>query len=296
MSSSASAYDSLAAATVREHSDQLEEIEDIEEFEDFSMMSGAPEFPQAGAMTPTLSMTETYTDVDWQQDFARALGNSEEAARDNDIHKAHWEADPSTGAGIPSHMLAAEVALERALEAAPMGKAKSEKTAVFALRLYNHAKWLAERNHAMAAEHRYWKAKEHALAARRSVLAGHALSRLGYFLVSWGRREEARSVLEESVRISKKSNPMAPYLLGVLDRQVAGADVHRLHLADDRILFAEVQPSEDLEEQRQKLIGEIEFWRRAETSPWRCIEANDVGHAAICFAMHAAVSLSRALT
>ncbi|CAK8990401.1 Protein roadkill (Hh-induced MATH and BTB domain-containing protein) [Durusdinium trenchii] len=74
-----------------------------------------------------------------------------------------------------------------------------------ALRLYYHAKWLAERNHATAAEWRYREASRLALQTRRKVLAAHALGRFGYFLIHWNRRHEAKEVLRESRRISSKS-------------------------------------------------------------------------------------------
>ena len=48
-----------------------------------------------------------------------------------------------------------------------------------ALRLYYPAKWLAERNHATAAEWRYREASRLALQTRRKVLAAHALGRFG---------------------------------------------------------------------------------------------------------------------
>ena len=108
-----------------------------------------------------------------------------------------------------------------------------------ALRLYYHAKWLAERNHATAAEWRYREASRLALQTRRKVLAAHALGRFGcadgigldgkilemetqrknggwnpsepctstpstsgwrYFLIHWNRRQEAKEVLREMGR------------------------------------------------------------------------------------------------
>ena len=77
------------------------------------------------------------------------------------------------------------------------------------------------------------------------MLAAHALGRFGYFLVHWNRRREAKEVLTESMRISSKSNPLAPYLLGVLERQDAGKDLERLEKAEEMILNGGEQPSED---------------------------------------------------
>ena len=53
------------------------------------------------------------------------------------------------------------------------------------------------------------------------------------------------------MRISSKSNPLAPYLLGVLERQDAGSDLQRLQEAEEMILNGGEQPSEDVK-QREK--------------------------------------------
>jgi len=280
-------------------------------FDDVVLMSTGAEVPTA--TSPMFALSDDDVDeatfgteqdrqehqkVDWQMLFAAGFRSSEEVAAKDEVHAGKWEADADTGAAVPSQMLSAEARMLEALQIAPEDKDKKEKTAVYALRLYNHAKWLAEKNHATAAEQRYRKSKDFALMCRRSVMAGHALSRLGYFLVNWGRHAEARSVLEESVQISKKSNPLAPYLLGVLDRKAAAAeaDSERLRLADDRILSAEKQPSEDLEEQRLNLVSEIKFWHEASASAKKCVEASNVAHVAICLVAHVAGPFQRMFT
>merc|ERR1719487_2317824 len=99
-----------------------------------------------------------------------------------------------------------------------------EKTAVRSLRLYHHAKWLAERGHSAAAEFRFHEAAALARRSRRSVLASHALGRLGYFLLQWRRPAEAKEVLAEAERLNGKTNPLATYLHGVLLREEVGID------------------------------------------------------------------------
>jgi len=276
---------------------------DLEEMEDFVMMSTNPIEPQKvaigstvipaavdmglGELAPTASKQ-----MAWEAQFSSALGESDMAvAAATDADAGSWTSDSISSGGVPARMLAAEEAMSRALEAVPEGKLNREKSATFALRMYNHAKWLAERNHIAPAEERYIKAKNLALRSKRSVLAGHALSRLGYFLMKWGRFAEAREVLKESNTISKKSNPLAPYLLGVLERKAAGTDLERLLAADALVLGAEEQPSQELEQERHRLVEEIQFWRESEANPMKCLDGGTVAHVLICLAMNAALAV-----
>jgi len=206
-----------------------------------------------------------------------------------------WVLDSvGSGAGVPRQMLQSEDLL-RASESAPEAQQR-DKMAARALRIYHHAKWLAERNMARAAEWRYREAHRLARLSRRSVLAAHALSRLGYFLMHWHRHDEAREVLRDSEHLSKKSNPLAPYLLGILERQAAGADRARLLAAEDKILSAGEQPAEELEAQREKLSLEINYWRLAELSPRHCVNTFNAAHVAICLSVHMFSQLGQALT
>lgn len=284
------------------HQVAIGDASDLEEMEDFVLMSTNPMEPQvalAAASIPAavdIRLAEfapaASSQVPWEAKFSSALRESDVAmAAATDADAGTWTSDSVSSGGVPARMLAAEEAMAQALEAVPQGKVHREKSAMLALRIYNHAKWLAERNHAAPAEERYMKAKDLALRAKRSVLAGHALSRLGYFLMRWGRFAEAREVLKESHAISKKSNPLAPYLLGVLERKAAGADLERLRAADALVLSAEEQPSEELEQERRRLVEEIRFWREAEANPTKCADGATVAHVLICFAMNAALAV-----
>lgn len=206
-----------------------------------------------------------------------------------------WVSDVAgSRAGVPRAMLDAEE-LMAAADLAPQSQQKG-KTAERALRVYNHAKWLAERNMARAAEWRYREAHRLARISRRSVLAAHSLSRLGYFLMHWHRHDDAREVLLESERLSKKSNPLAPYLLGIIERRSAGADIKRLLAAEERILHSGEQPAEELEVQRQQLSQEIHYWRLAQHSPRHCTETFNVAHVAICLCSHSFSRLRQLLS
>mmetsp|Transcript_148512 Transcript_148512/g.458919 ORF Transcript_148512/g.458919 Transcript_148512/m.458919 type:complete len:319 (-) Transcript_148512:95-1051(-) len=226
----------------------------------------------------------------WEARFARGVHGSKAVTEAGADPAGRWVVDKGcSGAGVPALMLQAEE-LMLAADDAPAAKQR-EKTAERALRLYHHAKWLAEQNLARAAEWRYREAHRLARQSRRSVLAAHALSRLGYFLMHWRRHDEAREVLRQSELLTKKSNPLAPYLYGVLERRAAGADAERLRLAEDRILSSEEQPSEELETERQQLLRDIRYWQAAEGSPRRCTDSFDAAQVVICLLGHAAFRL-----
>jgi len=223
----------------------------------------------------------------WEARFARGLHRSKMLTEAGDNAVGHWVVDQKgSGAGVPARMLEAEDLMLAAGDA-PAEKQRREKTAERALRVYHHAKWLAEHNFARAAEWRYRHAYGLARQSRRSVLAAHCLSRLGYFLLHWRRRDEALEVLRESEQLSKRSNPLAPYLLGVLERQLAGPDTERLRSAEERILGSEEQPSEELEIERHQLMKEINYWRAAVDSPRRCFEIFDAAQVIVCLLGHA---------
>jgi len=221
----------------------------------------------------------------WEAEFAWGLYFSKKACIAGESFAGPWASDrKGSQAGVPKQMLRAEELLASA-EAAPQEEQR-RKLAERALRLYYHAKWLAERNHATAAGWRYREASRLALQTRRKVLAAHALGRFGYFLIHWNRHREAKEVLQESRRLSAKSNPLAPYLLGVLERQDAGADVERIRYAEELIISGGEQPSADLEADRQQMMRTIYYWRDAETSVWNCFATADAAYMAICFFGH----------
>jgi len=238
---------------------------------------------------------EVTEDSDWETTFAAGVYESKKAVEADNVDVSSWVSDSISGAAVPARMLKAEVYLQAAEKATTETKIWKEKTAERALRIYYHAKWLAERNYARAAEYRYREAAHLARTSRRSVLASHSLARLGYFLVHWKRQDEAQVVLEESMKINSKSNPLAPYLHGVLERKVAGGDVDRLREAEEFIIKAGEQPSEELEAERGRLIEEISYWREAEADSRHCSATNDVAYVLICFFGHVIAFLKSAL-
>lgn len=126
----------------------------------------------------------------WEAQFAWGLYHSKTACMRGSAGR--WALDrKGSRAGVPQERLRAEELLDSAVRGAP-AEEQRKKLAERALRLYYHAKWLAERNHATAAEWRYREASRLALQTRRKVLAAHALGRFGYFLIHWNRRQEGQ--------------------------------------------------------------------------------------------------------
>lgn len=223
----------------------------------------------------------------WENRFDWGIYRSKMAIADTTASPETLTVDSAVpGAAVPLAMLSAEELLREGAGLAHPAPKQREKQAEQALRLYYHAKWLAERNFARAAEWRFREASRIATSAKRTILAAHALSRLGYFLIHWARPDDARPVLEASERLSTKQNPLAPFLYGVLERKTAGADVKRLLAAEERILTAPPQPSESLEQERVQLASEIRYWRFVEKSPARCLGSRDVAQVIICLSTH----------
>lgn len=232
----------------------------------------------------------------WENVFARGLRLSKQAVDASETEAGSWSFDrEGSMAAVPRQMLQAEQLLRQGAAEAVPEKKRTEKRAEEALRLYNHGKWLAERNLAKAAEWRYREASRIAKEAKRSILAAHSLSRLGYFLMHWRRFDEAREVLLASEKLNTKANPLGPFLFGLLERQRAGADVQRLLAAEQRILQSKKQPSEELEVQRVALVSDINYWRSAEVSAWSCLDTGNAAHILICLCSHAAVALQQTL-
>lgn len=223
----------------------------------------------------------------WEPTFDAGLIDSKNLMETAEWDIGSWVADTDkSGAGVPLRMLQAEVRLQ-AVQHAPAEKWKA-RTAERALRIYYHAKWLAERNFARAAEYRYREAAQLARSSRRSTLASHALARLGFYFLQWRRFAEAATVVEESMHLNSKSNPLASYLHGVLERRVAGGDPERLRVAESHILNAGEQPSEELELERVELVNEINYWREAEASSRHCFASADSAYMLICLLGHVA--------
>jgi hypothetical protein len=250
-----------------------------------------PEAPPA-VRVADIDMPAAVEDVaaGWEVHFKEGLSQSRAAATaEGASGLGRWVVERSQSGAVPADMLESERLMAESLARAPDSIAKDQMS-VFATRLYYHAKWLAERQHAAVAEERYRRSKDLALQVSNEDLASHALSRLGYFLRIWGRPDEARQVLKEAVALQAKPNNVASFLLGALERKEAtcSGDAASLLEADERILASQKVPSKDLEDERLRLISEIRYWQDAESSPMKCLESDNMVHSMICGAVHIA--------
>eukprot|EP00747_Dinoflagellata_sp_TGD_P163940 gnl/TRDRNA2_/TRDRNA2_183185_c0_seq1.p1 gnl/TRDRNA2_/TRDRNA2_183185_c0~~gnl/TRDRNA2_/TRDRNA2_183185_c0_seq1.p1 ORF type:complete len:314 (+),score=68.29 gnl/TRDRNA2_/TRDRNA2_183185_c0_seq1:207-1148(+) len=267
--------------------DELAEIPEDDEFDSVSLISMGTEIRRPPIQVDMQSPPEIPNvpdDGGWEAKFAWGIYHSQVALQMADPGMSSFVAD--VAGAVPRQMLHAEALLRNAHEGAPTEQ-RNDKLAELALRVYYHAKWLAERNYARAAEWRYRQAAIMARRCQRTVLASHALSRLGYFLMHWRRLEDARVVLRESERLNSKSNPLAPYLLGVIERKGA-SDMATLLKAEERILTAGAQPSEELQQELADVVSQIEYWRSAQGSARQCFQTLDAAHLMICLLGHAA--------
>lgn len=279
---------------VREsNDDNLEDLHNEDEADDLmSFVGTGVELHKAASISmarqnidsPDSALGEPERDQDWESQFSQGVRESETMLACDETSVGSWVRDVGRSASVvPEKMLLAEEFFLEAFNTMPESKRK-EKQAEQALQIYNHAKWLAEHNYAKAAEWRYRESARIAKQCRRGTLASHALARLGFFLIQWCRYDEAHTVLQESMKLNTKKNPLGPYLFGVLDRQLAGSDVARLRAAEELILNSAEQPSEDLEDQRLQHIADIRYWRNAELEPARCFDTSSVTHLVICLA------------
>merc|ERR1719210_156870 len=132
-------------------------------------------------------------------------------------------------------------------ETLSVGSDQLERAAVRALRLYQHAKYLASNHHDAAAELRYRAAAELAAANHRSKLAAHAMTRLSYFLTLRGRHEEALNATQEA--LNHTEDPLAVLLQVRLRRRLGELKTDaELSLAEEQLGEIVGQlPSETLE-------------------------------------------------
>lgn len=286
--------------------DPSPEQEEEDEYASF-VISGAKltkSAPRLGAAAPARAPLEASIQTEegassggaadsWEARYYAGVKDSKFITSSQECDVGAWVTDKdASGAGVPQRMYRAEELMLAGGEAPTQAK-RQEKMGERALRMYYHAKWLADRDHASAAEWRYREAVRLAKLSRRSALAAHALSWLGFFLNSWGRPEEALSAFTESEELKPEDNPLALYFGGLLARRTAGSNVEKIRAAEERILNAGKQPSEELEEDRQRLVREIRYWRAAESSPTRCFDAEDAAQAVVCFSSHVMGALSR---
>jgi len=194
----------------------------------------------------------------------------------------HWVRD-AKGWHVPQQIARAEQFLLNG-EQATTGPARGERGALRALRLYQHAKFLALEHHDAAAEWRFQAAAELASSNRRRKLAAHCLARLSYFVYLRGRHRDALSFA--TAALAHFSDPFASYLQATLRRSL-----DELRTSED-IEVAERQirdavghlPSQGLEQQRAAAEQELMLWRAAAEGGFdKCFALVDVARVLLCF-------------
>jgi len=212
---------------------------------------------------------------------------------------AWWERDYG-GASAPPQIVRAETLLQESQLAADSILERKNRAATRAMRLYQHADFMARKQHTAAAVWRYRSAAKLAAGSRRSRmpmhgLEMHALTRLAFFLDRSGKDEEALAAANEALAVQHTAAtsriPLAKFLQATLRRRLGELKT------DEQVLEAEMQllavkgklPSQALEEERSVAHADFVMWRNiAETPAWslerfqRCVEMSDGARIFIC--------------
>lgn len=192
-----------------------------------------------------------------------------------------WVQD-AAGLYAPEHLVKAELLMKNGEEGS-LSSERFDRGASRALRLYQHAKFLALKHHDAAAEWRYRASAEVAAANHRQKLAAHSLTRLGYFLMLRGRQNEAVEVIKEGLEYFE--DPLGLYLQASLRRSLGQLQTaHEIQEVEDQVAAVEGQlPSKALEDQRAATHNELQWWREAANGSFiTCFSAHDAAKFFIC--------------
>jgi hypothetical protein len=151
------------------------------------------------------------------------------------------------------------------------------------LRLYQHAKFLALKQHDEAAHWRYMASATEAAANKRLKLAAHSLTRLSYFLQMRGRIREALDVADAA--LEHHNDPFALYLQTTLRRLLGelrtSAEVHSAEQSLGEV--AGKLPSRVMELHRAAAHTELQRFHMVEAGGVStCFHLSDVAHILIC--------------
>jgi len=219
---------------------------------------------------------------DGESIFNLGLYWSELAVAGRGSSSKHWVSD-AKGWHVPEQIARAEKFLLNG-EHATTGSARGERGALRALRLYQHAKFLALEHHDAAAEWRFQAAAELASANRRGKLAAHCLARLSYFVHLRGRHRDALSFA--TAALAHSSDPFANYLQATLRRSLDELRTSEdIEMAERQIRDAAGHlPSQGLEQQRAAAEQELVVWRAAAEGGFdKCFALVDVARVLLCF-------------
>jgi len=184
---------------------------------------------------------------------------------------------------VPFLMARAEALMMQG-EKASLGAEKSDRGASRALRLYQHAKFLALGHYGGAAEWRYRVSAALAALHQREQLAAHSFTRLALFLSLHRREQEALNAADEALKLAPE--PVAKLLHVTLRRKLGELRTdEEVRMAEKTLI--EIQgklPLRTLEEQRSTTVAELAVWRKvADNGKFStCFELVDAARTLIC--------------
>eukprot|EP00929_Paragymnodinium_shiwhaense_P120330 TRINITY_DN92272_c0_g1_i1.p1 TRINITY_DN92272_c0_g1~~TRINITY_DN92272_c0_g1_i1.p1 ORF type:complete len:573 (-),score=135.50 TRINITY_DN92272_c0_g1_i1:72-1718(-) len=192
--------------------------------------------------------------------------------------------EDARGLLAPSDLVLAEQMFLQGLKAS-VGPDETEKAALSAIRLCQHAKFLMDAGADAAAEWRYRAGAELAAKHGRDKLASHTYGQLSYFLNQRGRSDLALDSANEAMSLG--SDPLASYLqvtlrmsLGELRSAEQVKEAARQLLSIDGRL-----PSKALEENRAAAYSNMALWNKVSVTETveSCLALGDVANVLICF-------------
>lgn len=176
---------------------------------------------------------------------------------------------------------------------ASFGPDETERAALSAIRLCQHAKFLMQMGADSAAEWRYRAGAELAGKHGRDKLASHSLAQLSYFLSVRGRGETALQVANEAMTIG--FDPLASYLQVAMrmDLGVIRTEEETRSAADQLMAVVGKLPMRHLEEQRTATHSNLLAWQEvSETGSFAsCFSLGDAAQMLICLASRVAYDM-----
>jgi len=221
--------------------------------------------------------------------FSAGLLMSEASMTANDVpffgtkpSRSDWSLD-SRGFRVPTGIANAEDMLWKGFQAS-FGPDETERAALRAIRICQHAKMLVQLKLDAAAEWRYRAGAELASKYGRHKLASHCLAQLSYFLYVNGFEEKALDVADEAVTLG--SDPLASYLQVMLRSNLGllRTDGETRSAAKQ---LAELQGqlhAKELEETRTSIHANLVFWEGVSEAGTisSCFSLGDSAQVLIC--------------
>jgi len=184
---------------------------------------------------------------------------------------------------VPFLMARAEALMMQG-EKASLGAEKSDRGASRALRLYQHAKFLALGHYGGAAEWRYRVSAALAALHQREQLAAHSFTRLALFLSLRRREQDALNAADEALKLAPE--PVAKLLQVTLRRKLGELRTdEEVRMAEKTLIEIEGKiPLRTLEEQRATAVADLAVWRKVADNGKisTCLELVDAARMLTC--------------